>query len=213
MVCAGSAEIQNCGTFAEHAANFAKRATIRRTRHIFAAKDAAILGLRHFTRRHTEVRPSKCGALFVEEKQHCMPLCFQVPPRHVCYIIFDVYRRCTRTYCSYLPIRDTAIQENLQDSDHLLEGRTLLVVCIPTLQHTRVDCVRAILRGMEEEKEEEGRRRGGGGEEGEEEEVDEEEEEGRRRGGGGEEEGRKRRRRREGGGGGGGERGRRGTEQ
>ena len=70
MVCVESVEIQNCGTFAEHAANFAKRATIRRTRHIFAAKDAAILGLRHFTRRHTEVRPSKCGARFVEEKQH-----------------------------------------------------------------------------------------------------------------------------------------------
>ena len=97
---------------------------------------------------------------------------------------------------SYLLMKDTAIQENLQDSDHLLEGGTLLVVCIPTLQHTLIDCVRTTLEGKERKMrggdEEEERMRG----EGEEGEV-EVEEEGRR--GGVEEEGKEEERRRRGG--------------
>ena len=49
------------GTLRHGHQSAAKRATFGETHRIFAAKGAAILELRRFTRRHTAARPSKCG--------------------------------------------------------------------------------------------------------------------------------------------------------
>ena len=76
---------------------FAKHAAICRTHSIFTAKGAAILKLQHFTRRHTAARPSKCGASstklrgFLREKAARFTQFFQVPPRLIYCILFDVY--------------------------------------------------------------------------------------------------------------------------
>ena len=75
MVCTGSAGIRNCGAFFQT--------------HHNPAKGAAILVLRHFTRRQS----SKCSAFGGRKAAHMLP-CFQVPLRHVCCILFD-------TYCMY----------------------------------------------------------------------------------------------------------------
>ena len=76
--------------FAKCAVIFAKHAAIRRTHRIFMAKGATIQELRCFTRQRTATRPSKCGAFGWRKAAH-MPPCFQVPPRHVCCTLFDVY--------------------------------------------------------------------------------------------------------------------------
>ena len=91
--------------FAERAAIFAKhrnsantqqfgeRAAIRRTR-----SNSANAPHFHCKRcrnlqdgGRTAARPSKCSAFGVRKVAH-MPPCFQVPLRHICCILFDVYR-------------------------------------------------------------------------------------------------------------------------
>ena len=70
---------------------FAKRSAIQRTRRIFTTKVVAIQELRRFTRRRTAARPSKCGTFGGRKAVH-VPPCFQVPLRHVCFILCDAYR-------------------------------------------------------------------------------------------------------------------------
>ena len=47
---------------------------------------------RHFTRRRTAARPSKCGTFDGRKAAH-MPPCFQVPLWCTCCILYDAYRR------------------------------------------------------------------------------------------------------------------------
>ena len=93
MVCAGSASVWNCGAFCRMRRYFWQ--TCRdfcQTRRIFMAKGTAIQGLRCFTRLCTAAhQPSKCGAFGGRKAAH-MPPCFQLPPRSVCCIRFDICR-------------------------------------------------------------------------------------------------------------------------
>ena len=90
-ICTGSAGYGIAALCAKRAAIVAKSAIIRRMHCIFTAKSTAIQGLRQFTRRRTAARPLKCGTHGRRKAAHMVPH-FQVPPRCVCCILFDVYR-------------------------------------------------------------------------------------------------------------------------
>ena len=130
---------------------FVKCAAIWRTCHIFTAKGAAIqrkapqssekcrnlakgakiLGLRRFTRRHTAARPSKCSTFGGRNAVH-VPPCFQVPPQHVCCILFDVYRILLILIIFWIPKRGGKQFPRGADSFLPPPEKTLLCVYMET---------------------------------------------------------------------------------
>ena len=112
MVCAGSTGIRNCGAFCQTRRNLVNALYVHGERCCNPAKIAAIQGLRRFTRRHTVVRPSKCGT-FGGRKATYMPPCFQVPLWHVCCILFDAYRICIQRTTRVLHVTKYTITMNV----------------------------------------------------------------------------------------------------
>ena len=110
------------------AALFAKRGAIRQTHRIFTAKSTVIelrrfarrrFTRRRFTRQHTTARPSKCGAHGGRKAVH-MVAHFHVLSRHVCCILFHVYRK--------YPVGKPC---NLQEENmNLLRGIEVAVTCM-----------------------------------------------------------------------------------
>ena len=91
MVCAGSAGIRNCGTFA-------KRAAIRRTRLIFTAKGDAILGLWHGHQSAAHLaRESGVNAAMFSSAAARICSFFLVRTVHICIVII-IYHRVGRLY-------------------------------------------------------------------------------------------------------------------
>ena len=91
MICVGSAGIRNCGTFCQMRHKFFQMCRNSANVPHFHGKRRPC-----FTRWRTAIQPSKCGAFGGRKAAH-MPPCFQVLPRHVCCILFYVYRNVLQT--------------------------------------------------------------------------------------------------------------------
>ena len=84
------------------------------------AKSVTILGLWHFTGRHTAARPSKCDAHGGRRVAHVVPR-FHVSLQRVCCILFDVYITSTVAQCL-----------SISTYVHVMYYIIITMYCVPT---------------------------------------------------------------------------------